>query len=143
MGSGGVKSTAQGGEDRQGGNLHRDNPIKDVDDFETLSLTGLIQKLTDDIRRQERQLQELERRGRISMVSAGVALVLSLISSAIGSAATYVTLLWLTLAAAAALVAYLAHKRRVLIIDLIGQNRWFRSIVIEEAYTGKDIGPKI
>jgi len=117
--------------------------IKDVPDFQTLSLTELIQELTEDIREHERELLELERRGRISKVSACVALILYLLSTVSGSTPTYIDLLWLALASGSALVAFVSFKRRALTLVLIGQSRFYRSIVIEEAYTGKDIGPKI
>ena len=114
---------------------------KDV--LQPLALTELIQELTDDIRQQERHLKELESRGRISVVSAGVAFGLCLITYAIGSTATYIIFFWLAFASCSALIAFVTFKRRELINDLIGQNMFFRSVVIEEAYTGKDIGPQI
>lgn len=109
----------------------------------SLTLTELIQELTDDIRQQEYQLQELVNRFRASKAAAGIALCLCLYSTAVKSPGTFVIYLWLALAMGAMLVAFVTHKRYELLKALIAQNRWFRSIVVEEAYTGKDIGPQL
>lgn len=109
----------------------------------TLTLTELIQELTDDIRQQEDQLRTLANRFRASKVAAGIALFLCLYSMTLMPTAPFINYLWLTLAIGAMLVALVSHKRCELLKALIAQNRWFRSIVVEEAYTGKVIGPEL
>jgi len=109
----------------------------------SITLTEHIEEVTANIQRQRARITTLEHRKKASVITAVISACASVAMLLVAPGTTLMMILWLGLASFASLVAVATRNKLDLTQQLLHQNELYRSIIVEEAYSGKDIGPKM
>lgn len=128
--------------ERRTDEMQMDQDDSVTDPFFPLTIVKHIQGVKEDIQRNRQRLITLEHKCRTSAMAAALGFGLS-VSMLLLAPGIIFPLVWFVLASVATLVFLSARKERATTKAILRQSMFYRDLIVEETYSGKDLGPKL
>lgn len=107
-----------------------------------MTLTEHIQEVGSDIKKQRNAIDQLEHRKTASMIASSVGITSLVCLIAFASMPAWNLVLVAAFALFALYNTVVSSRELALTKELLAQNEFYHAFIVEEAYSGKDVGPK-